>query len=75
MDPPFVKDVALFTLLEAEGTGTRIRREIHYHKKQFPASLLTPIFRIFAKRQITTTLSNFKKYVDQLPLNSNNDVG
>ena len=75
MDPPFVKDVALFTLLEAEGTGTRIRREFHYHKKQFPASLLTPIFRIFAKRQITTSLSNFKKYVDQLPLNSNNDVG
>ena len=71
MDPPLVKDLALFTLLEAEGTGTRIRREFHYHKKAFPASLLTPIFRIFAKRQISTALDSFKEYVDRLSLTTN----
>ncbi|GMQ82150.1 MAG: hypothetical protein BMS9Abin05_1594 [Rhodothermia bacterium] len=75
VNPPFVKDLALFTLLEAEGTGTRIRREFHYRRKPFPASLLTPIFRIMAKRQISSTLNNFREYVDRISLSTNNDVG
>jgi len=68
INPPIVKDLALFTVLEAEGSGTRIRREFHYHKKPFPASLLTPLFRIFARKQITKGLNGFREYVNRLSL-------
>ena len=66
VNPPIVKDVAVFTLLEAEGDGTRIHQEFHYHKKAFPLSLLTPIFGFFARRQLKKSLGLFEDYAEKL---------
>ncbi len=60
MNPPFLSELTSYTVLEAEGEGTRVRVEYHYQGKPFPGSLLVPLFRFGANRQLKQQLASMK---------------
>ncbi len=59
-NPPVMSTVWNFTVLEAEGTGTRIRLESHYHARRIVEKLLIPIFRLAIKRVLTQLCADLK---------------
>jgi hypothetical protein len=48
-------------VLETEGNGTRLRMEVHYLPRAFPASLLALLFRFGFGRRLPATLRAIKE--------------
>ena len=63
-DNPFVDDFASYYVIEPEGTGTRLRLEIHYRSKSFPRSLLAPMFRYRFGRRMPGMLDGLKELAE-----------
>lgn len=63
-NPPFISELTSYTVLEAEGEGTRVRVEYHYRGKPFPGSLLVPLFRLGANRQLKQRLASMKGFAE-----------
>ncbi len=64
-DPPLVAELALFYVLTARGTGTRISIHLHYRAKPFPGNLIVPVFRFIFGRRISRTLAQIKRVAEE----------
>jgi hypothetical protein len=61
LNPSLVQDCSVFYVLESEGEGTRVRTEVHYQPRPFPASLLAPFFRFGFGRRVPGMLKAIKE--------------
>jgi hypothetical protein len=64
LDPPLVKELSVFYVMETEGDGTRLRMEVHYLPRAFPGSLLAPFFRFSFGRRLPVTLKAIKEVAE-----------
>ncbi len=59
-NPPLVEGCAVFYVMEPEGTGSRLRVEVHYQPKRFPGVVLAPLFRFAFGRRLPGILQTIK---------------
>jgi hypothetical protein len=57
----FVDDFAAYYVLEAAGTGTRLRYELHFRPKPFPRRFLAPLVRLRFNRLVPSVLAAIKE--------------
>ena len=58
---PLVHDHVNYFVVEPEGTGSRVRFELHYRPKAFPLSLLAPLVRLQTRRLAPRLLAALKE--------------
>jgi hypothetical protein len=64
LDPPLVKELSVFYVMETEGDGTRLRMEFHYLPRAFPGSLLALLLRFSFGRRLPATLQAIKEVAE-----------
>ena len=61
---PLVQRFALFMIMEEREEGTHLALEMHYFLKPFPMSLIGPIFRWNAKKQVKGIFERIKQVAE-----------